>query len=188
MFVHIRAVKNGGLKSLGIIHEPKILFMDEPTTGLDPQNRANLWEHIRHLKEKGMMVFLTTHYLDEADALSDRLAIIDLGKIVAEGTPAELKRQISGDVVTIQFKSKLDASKLISAIENEEFVNELQHTGVTVILFVKDGTKNMPELFEIMKSCGVESESLSLSAPTLDDVFLKQTGRALRDTKGGETL
>ena len=173
--------------ALGIIHEPKILFMDEPTTGLDPQNRANLWEHIRRLKENGLTVFLTTHYLEEADALADRLAIIDLGKIVAEGTPEELKRQISGEVITIHLKSEASADKFKCAIKDRDFVNEVQHNGVVVTLFVKDGAKAMPYLFEIMKSCGIESESLALSAPSLDDVFLKKTGRALRDVKGGDT-
>jgi len=172
--------------ALGIIHEPKILFMDEPTTGLDPQNRANLWEHIRRLKDSGMTVFLTTHYLEEADALADRLAIIDMGKIVAEGTPEELKRQISGEVITIRFKVEASGDKFINAIKGADFVKEVQRSGVVVTLFVRDGAKALPHLFEIMKLCGVESESLSLSAPSLDDVFLKKAGRALRDTKGGD--
>ena len=167
--------------ALGIIHEPEILFMDEPTTGLDPQNRANLWEHIRQLKAKGITLFLTTHYLDEADALSDRLAIIDRGKIVSEGTPAELKRQISGDVITLKLKSEADAEKVISSTKSKDFLNEVKQDGVNAVLYVKDGAKAIPTLYEMMKSDGVEAESLSLSAPTLDDVFLKQTGRALRD-------
>ena len=87
--------------ALGIIHEPKVVFLDEPTTGLDPQSRAHMWDEIRRLRAEGMTVFLTTHYLDEADALCDRIAIMDNGEIVAEGTPAELKREISGDVVTV---------------------------------------------------------------------------------------
>lgn len=92
--------------ALGIIHEPEILFMDEPSTGLDPQNRANLWEHIRQLKQRGMSLFLTTHYLDEADALADRLAIIDRGQIVAQGTPAQLKQQMQADTLDEVFLKK----------------------------------------------------------------------------------
>ena len=87
--------------ALGIIHEPKIVFLDEPTTGLDPQSRAHMWDEIRRLRTEGMTVFITTHYLDEADALCDRIAIMDHGEVVAEGTPAELKREISGDVVLV---------------------------------------------------------------------------------------
>ena len=87
--------------ALGIIHEPKVVFLDEPTTGLDPQSRAHMWDEVRRLRAEGMTVFITTHYLDEADALCDRIAIMDHGQIVAEGTPSELKREISGDVVTV---------------------------------------------------------------------------------------
>ncbi len=87
--------------ALGIIHEPKVVFLDEPTTGLDPQSRAHMWDEIRRLRAEGMTVFITTHYLDEADALCDRISIMDHGEVVAEGTPAELKREISGDVVTV---------------------------------------------------------------------------------------
>src|SRR5919112_6409465 len=88
--------------ALGIVHEPKLVFLDEPTTGLDPQSRAHMWDEVRRLRAEGMTVFITTHYLDEADALCDRVAIIDNGQIVAEGTPDELKREISGDVVTVE--------------------------------------------------------------------------------------
>jgi ABC-2 type transport system ATP-binding protein len=114
--------------ALGIIHEPEVLFMDEPTSGLDPQNRANLWTHIRKFKDNGMTIFLTTHYLDEVDELADRLAIIDHGKIVAEGTPLELKQQVTEEEIAERLKKE------------------------------------------------VQSDA------TLDDVFLKVTGRSLRDT------
>src|SRR5690606_20307369 len=102
--------------ALGIIHEPKVVFLDEPTTGLDPQSRAHMWDEIRRLRAEGMTVFLTTHYLEEADALCDRIAIIDHGRIVAEGTPAELKRDISGDVVTVTLRGDVaTAAKLLDA-------------------------------------------------------------------------
>src|ERR671926_809278 len=87
--------------ALGIIHEPRIVFLDEPTTGLDPQSRAHMWDEVRRLRDEGMTIFITTHYLDEADALCDRIAIMDYGQVVALGTPDELKREISGDVVTV---------------------------------------------------------------------------------------
>jgi len=164
--------------ALGIIHEPEILFMDEPTTGLDPQNRANLWAHIRMLKEKGMTIFLTTHYLDEADALADRIAIIDYGQIVAEGTPAALKRQISGDVIKMQFKTRAPEG-LFAGLD---FVNEINWQEEAALLYVNDGAAALPRLFDLLKERNIELDTIALSAPSLDDVFLKKTGRSLRDT------
>lgn len=166
--------------ALGIIHEPDILFMDEPTTGLDPQNRANLWSHIRRLRENGMTIFLTTHYLDEADALADRLAIMDYGQIVAEGTPAVLKRQISGDAIQMRFKTGKTVDQ--GLFEGLDFVNEFRLDGETAFLYVNDGTKALPALFDLLKDRQIELDSVSLSEPSLDDVFLKKTGRSLRDT------
>ncbi|MTI56592.1 ATP-binding cassette domain-containing protein [Geosporobacter ferrireducens] len=166
--------------ALGIIHDPDILFMDEPTTGLDPQNRANLWVQIRKLRENGMTIFLTTHYLEEADELADRLVIMDHGKIVAEGTPLALKRQISGDV--IQMKLKGDGAAAHGIFEKLDFVNESRMDDQTVCLYVNDGAKALPLIFDLMKEQNIELDTISLSEPTLDDVFLKQTGRSLRDT------
>ncbi|MDR1000860.1 MAG: ATP-binding cassette domain-containing protein [Clostridiales bacterium] len=171
--------------ALGILHEPEILFMDEPTTGLDPQNRANLWAHIKALKERGMTVFLTTHYLDEADELADRLAIIDYGQIVTEGAPKELKKQISGDVIQLRLKNGgALPQELLSGLD---FVNETRTDGETVILYVGDGAKALPIIFDLLKKRSLEAEAVSLLQPSLDDVFLKQTGRSLRDTGKGES-
>lgn len=172
---------------LGILHKPDVLFLDEPTTGLDPHNRANLWEHIRKLREGGMTVFLTTHYLEEADELCDRLCIMDRGVIVAEGTPQALKREISGDVVSIRPKGYLnDAARLFGGIHD---VLDLRTEGGNISLYVKDGAAALPEICNVLRENGVEAETLSLSQPSLDDVFLKQTGRSLRDTKrGGITI
>ncbi|MDR3288772.1 MAG: ATP-binding cassette domain-containing protein [Peptococcaceae bacterium] len=128
----VRAYSGGQKRRLeiamGIIHEPDILFMDEPSSGLDPQNRAGLWAHIRRLREKGVTIFLTTHYLDEADELADRLAIMDAGKIVAQGTPLELKQLVSEAEIAARLKKE------------------------------------------------------AVTKATLDDVFLKITGRTLRNT------
>nr|WP_308742666.1 ATP-binding cassette domain-containing protein [uncultured Anaerocolumna sp.] len=166
--------------ALGILHKPDVLFLDEPTTGLDPQNRANLWEHIRRLKSAGMTVFLTTHYLEEADELCDRLCIMDKGIIVAEGTPQILKREISGDVVSI--KPKNNQGDLAYMFDDEEDVLDIRIEGGKTSLYVKDGAIAMPKIFNVLKGRGVELESVSLSQPSLDDVFLKQTGKSLRDT------
>src|SRR5207248_9326830 len=107
---------------LGLIHRPRLVFLDEPTTGLDPQVRARLWNEIRRLKQEGMTVFLTTHYLEEADALCDRLAIIDHGRIVAEGTPEQLKREIAGDVITLGLDG--DRERALSLLETQPYVRQ----------------------------------------------------------------
>jgi len=156
--------------------------MDEPTTGLDPQNRANLWSHIRRLKDRGMTIFLTTHYLEEADALADRLSIMDYGQIVAEGTPAELKRQISGDAVVLKFQVDEDARTMFPLLQKQAFVHETLMDLPSMWLYVDDGTKALPILFEILQENRIEPDTVSLSAPTLNDVFLQKTGRLLRDT------
>jgi ABC-2 type transport system ATP-binding protein len=171
--------------ALGIMHRPEILFLDEPTTGLDPQNRANLWEQLRELRARGGTIFLTTHYLEEADALSDRLAIIDNGRIVAEGTPRELKQQLAGETVVL--KPKLGARSpdaLLDELAREPYVRDARVDGETLRLAVSDGTESLPEIFELLRARGVALETFSLSEASLDDVFLRKTGRSLRDTGG----
>jgi ABC-2 type transport system ATP-binding protein len=168
--------------ALGIMHRPEILFLDEPTTGLDPQNRANLWEQLRELRARGATIFLTTHYLEEADALSDRLAIIDNGRIVAEGTPRELKQQLAGETVVL--KPKLGARSpdaLLDELAREPYVRDARVDGETLRLAVSDGTESLPEIFELLRARGVALETVSLSEASLDDVFLRKTGRSLRD-------
>ena len=171
--------------ALGIMHRPEILFLDEPTTGLDPQNRANLWEQLRELRARGATIFLTTHYLEEADALSDRLAIIDNGRIVAEGTPRELKQQLAGETVVL--KPKLGARSpdaLLDELAREPYVRDARVDGETLRLAVSDGTESLPEIFELLRARGVALETVSLSEASLDDVFLRKTGRSLRDAGG----
>jgi ABC-2 type transport system ATP-binding protein len=166
---------------LGLIHEPPLLFMDEPTTGLDPQSRARMWEEVRRLRERGVTVFLTTHYLEEADALCDRLAIIDHGRIVAVGTPSELKQQISGDVVTIGLPDEqLEAGKVL--LESQPFVRESNTDGGLLHLYVEHGERDMPRLLRLIDGAGLSLKTISLARPSLDDVFLHQTGRSLRET------
>ena len=133
--------------ALGIMHRPEILFLDEPTTGLDPQNRANLWEQLRELRARGATIFLTTHYLEEADALSDRLAIIDNGRIVAEGTPRELKQQLAGETVVL--KPRLGARSpdaLLDELAREPYVRDARVDGETLRLAVSDGTESLRDL------------------------------------------
>ena len=164
---------------LGLIHQPPVLFLDEPTTGLDPQARAHLWEEVKRLGEQGTTLFLTTHYMDEADALCDRLAIIDHGRIVAQGTPDELKRQIAGDVVVIGVHG--DQRAALELLKGQPFVRDAGSEDGTVRLYVDRGEVAMPAILRLLDSAGLELRTISLTRPSLDDVFLRQTGRSLRE-------
>ena len=172
--------------ALGIVHEPEVLFLDEPSSGLDPQNRANLWDHVRSLRERGTTIFLTTHYLEEADALCDRLMIIDYGLIVTEGTPHDLKKQVAGDAVLITLRDGDRASRGVALLCKEPYVRDLTADGCQVRLYVEDGGAALPHLLRLLDSEQIEITSVNLSEPTLDDVFLRQTGRSLRDTGTGD--
>lgn len=165
---------------MGLIHDPTLVFLDEPTTGLDPQARANLWEHIAKLRsERGATVFLTTHYLDEADALSDRILIIDNGRIVAADTPENLKSQVSGDLVRLEFG---DVSQVAGAAHSLEAIGtDVQVDGATVSARVRGSARVVPGLLRDLDAHGATLEGIEIVKPTLDDVFLTLTGRSLRD-------
>ena len=169
--------------ALGIVHQPTVLFLDEPTTGLDPQNRANLWEHLSALRDLGTTIVLTTHYLEEADVLCDRIVIVDHGEIVAEGSPRELKRRVAGDAIVITVRDpELAAGRGLALLGAKSFVREISVEGNQLRLYVEDGGQAMPELLRVLDNEQIAIKSMSLSEPTLDDVFLRQTGRSLRDT------
>jgi ABC-2 type transport system ATP-binding protein len=167
--------------ALGLVHQPPLVFLDEPTTGLDPQSRSNLWEHIQGLRsDLGTTVFLTTHYLDEADALCDRVFIIDNGVIVGSGTPDELKRQVSGDVVTLAVNGAHDKARELLA--RQPIVSEVAvgaDGGLRLSVF--NGAEALPALLRVLDDAQITLASINLSRPTLDDVFLTMTGRSLRD-------
>jgi ABC-2 type transport system ATP-binding protein len=168
--------------ALGIVHQPEVLFLDEPSTGLDPQNRAHLWDHVRKLRDLGTTVFLTTHYLEEADALCDRLVIMDHGEIVVEGTPRDLKRQVAGESVVLSIRESGDAvARAGSVLGGQEYVREITVEGDQVRLYVEDGGAALPVILRLLDAEGIGIRSMNLSEPTLDDVFLRQTGRSLRD-------
>jgi len=168
--------------ALGIIHGPRVVFLDEPTTGLDPQSRAHMWDEVRRLRAEGMTVFLTTHYLDEADALCDRVAIIDHGLVVAEGTPAELKREISGDVLVVGLPPGT-AGSAQALLTNEPYVNRMEATENGALrLFVDDGATAIPQVLRTVDSAGIALTTVELHRPSLDDVFLTKTGRSLRES------
>ena len=165
--------------ALGMMHQPKILFLDEPTNGLDPQNRNNLWSKIMQLKEEGVTIFLTSHYLDEIDALSDRLAIMDYGTIVAKGTPATLKKEISGDIVTIGIP-KMHHSKVMELLKVETIIREMTSHEQSLRLYVDKGESALPHILRLLDQAQIQLETIQMGVPSLDDVFLKQTGRLLR--------
>jgi ABC-2 type transport system ATP-binding protein len=165
--------------ALGLVHRPRLLFLDEPTTGLDPQSRARLWEEIRQLREGGTTIFLTTHYLEEADVLCDRLAIIDHGRIVAEGTPNALKQQIAGDVVTLGLSG--DQHIAMTLLQEQPYVREVGQEDDVIRLYVDRGEGSMPAILRLLDSAGIEIQSIALTRPSLDDVFLRQTGHSLRE-------
>jgi ABC-2 type transport system ATP-binding protein len=171
--------------AVGLVHVPGLVFLDEPTTGLDPQARANLWQHIRGLREeRGTTVFLTTHYLDEADALCDRILVIDAGRIVAEGTPDALKSQVGGDVLTVTVEHPETAGRvaaLMGALPGAEVpqvldsrvVGRAPHGGAALVSLVRE-----------LDAAGIPVAGIESRRPSLDDVFLGLTGRSLRESGG----
>jgi ABC-2 type transport system ATP-binding protein len=167
--------------ALGIIHEPKIVFLDEPTTGLDPQSRAHMWDEVRRLRDEGVTIFLTTHYLDEADALCDRISIMDGGEIVAEGTPESLKREISGDVVTLGVSGGI-VDKAREVLDREPYTRRSETVEAGVRLYVEAGNTSIPHMLRTLDAAGIEPTSIELHRPSLDDVFLAKTGRSLRES------
>ncbi|MFF8653214.1 ABC transporter ATP-binding protein [Streptomyces huasconensis] len=165
--------------ALGLVHRPRVLFLDEPTLGLDPAARAALWEEIRALRVSGTTVFLTTHYLEEADALCDRVGIIDQGRIVASGTPADLKRGISGDSVTVSVGER-GGERVKGALERLPCVREVRETPGAVRVYVDNGAEAVPVLVRALDEQGVHAASIAVESAGLDDVFLKHTGSSLR--------
>ncbi len=166
---------------VGLVHRPQLLFLDEPTTGLDPQSRARMWDEVRQLRDQGTTVFLTTHYLEEADALCDRLAIIDHGQIVSEGTPDALKHAVAGDLVTVGVQG--DEAQALRLLRSQPFVREASAEAGTLRLYVERGETAIPQVIRLLDEAKLGLEGISLSRPSLDDVFLHSTGRSLRESE-----
>ncbi|MEU8510444.1 ATP-binding cassette domain-containing protein [Kitasatospora sp. NPDC048722] len=171
--------------ALGVIHEPRVLFLDEPTVGLDPASRASVWEEIKRLRTEGMTVVVTTHYLDEADALCDRVAIVDQGRVVAEGTPEALKREISGDVVLVGLADATEgvAERAAEVLRAQPYLHRLELRAEGGLrLYLDDGAAAIPRLLRALDGAGVTPGTVQLQRPSLDDVFLARTGRSLEQS------
>jgi len=177
---------SGGMKrrlelARGLITNPAVLFLDEPTQGLDPQNRANLWEYIRNLKATtNMTLLLTTHYMEEAEALADRIGIMDYGKIVVEGAPRELIDQMGADSIQIIGKGRLDT--YLAAIKTLPYVESVLASGDVIQIGLDSGNRRLAAIVEAAGKSGFLIEDISVARPSLGDVFLKYTGHQLRDT------
>ena len=175
---------SGGMKrrleiARGLLHHPRVLFLDEPTLGLDPQTRLHIWEYIEKLnREKKITMILTTHYMDEADKLCDRIAIIDHGKIVAMDTPENLKHDVGGDVVIMTVPN--GSEQLKTKLEQLEFVKSTQLVHATLRLTVDKGETAIPIFMDVAREEGIAVPSIALHEPTLEDIFIKYTGREIR--------
>jgi ABC-2 type transport system ATP-binding protein len=167
--------------ALGMIHSPQLLLLDEPTTGLDPQSRAYLWEEIKKLKSDGVTIFLTTQYMDEADKLCDSIAIMDHGQIIIIGTPEQLKDSVGGDTIILTFDSPQTAKKAEALLTEQVVLERIQTIDASVHLTIKNGERTMPDLLRLLDGCSLHTQGVMLSRPSLDDVFLKYTGRSLRE-------
>ncbi len=163
----------------GIVHRPELLFLDEPTTGLDPDSRARVWNEVRSAHDQGTTIFLTTHYLEEADVLCNRVAIVDRGEIVALGRPTELKKQIAGDTISLGYETSGQVEAATAILGNQPSVKESHVAGTTLLVYVDNGDEILPFIMRLLGRAGVPPRTVHLSRPSLDDVFLKLTGRTL---------
>ncbi|WP_406656617.1 ATP-binding cassette domain-containing protein [Methanolobus sp. ZRKC2] len=167
----------------GLMHHPNVLFMDEPTLGLDPQTRNHIWDYIKELnREKNITIILTTHYMEEADRLCNRLAIIDHGKIITSGTPMELKSSLGGDILNLEFTTNEDTAKLIEHYSANTLAGSISASGNTVQITTAEGERTIPDVLKVTSQIGLDIQSVSLHKPTLDDVFLHYTGKGIRDS------
>ncbi|MGB8857995.1 MAG: ATP-binding cassette domain-containing protein [Ilumatobacteraceae bacterium] len=177
---------SGGMKrrldlAAALVHQPEVLFLDEPTTGLDPTSRAAVWAEVRYLNEQlGMTIFLTTQYLEEADALANRVGIIAHGKLVAEGTPAELKRSIGSDVIVARVAAGT-ARQVAEVVQRLDAVDRVESSGDEVVMSVAHGAAAISPVAVALAEAGVAVEGLTLRTPTLDDVFLHLTGGRMQE-------
>ena len=166
----------------GLLHRPKVLFLDEPTVGLDIQTRRKIWQYIKKIHDEfKMTIFLTTHYMEEADQLCDRIGIIDDGKIQVIDSPENLKKAMGNEVISIIFEEGENRDSFLSELEKIEFVNKINKDESKLTLFASNGTEVIPKIFQISSKLNIKITSISLTQPTLDDVFISYTGHEIRD-------
>jgi ABC-2 type transport system ATP-binding protein len=164
---------------LGLVHRPQVLFLDEPTTGLDPEARAQMWAEIRRLsRDEGITILLTTHYLDEADQLAEQLAIVDRGKLVIEGTPEQLKSELRGDAVVAELAPDTDAEKAQLVVAELPGIRDATVEGRTIRARVNDGAHSVPDVLAALDGVALPVTAITVAQPSLDDVYLKHTGRS----------
>ncbi len=182
---------SGGMKrkldvAMGLVHTPRVLFLDEPTTGLDPEARADLWKEIGRLShEDGITVLLTTHYLEEADHLASRLAIVDRGRVVAEGTPDALKGELSGDAIQVDLAQIVEEGRVRAALSGVSAIRELSVEGASVRARADNGATVVPAMITALESGGARVASVRVTRPSLDDVYLRHTGRTFSEADSG---
>ena len=171
----------------GLMHHPNLLFLDEPTLGLDPQTRNHIWDYIKRLnQEKNITMVLTTHYMEEADSLCGRIAIIDHGKIATLGTPTELKAELGGDIITLVTATEDSAAQLLKICKELELVTDISLSGRNIRITATSGERAIPQVLNAASKENFPIESVNLRKPTLDDVFLYHTGRAIRQSNVDE--
>jgi ABC-2 type transport system ATP-binding protein len=164
--------------AMGLIHAPRVLFLDEPTTGLDPEVRAAMWEEISRLaSDEGLTILLTTHYLEEADRLARRLAIVDRGRVVAEGTPEGLKAELRGDAIQVELADIEAGGRVNGALRSIAGVREVAIDGASLRARADDGARAVPAVLAALDGQGVAVASVTVARPSLDDVYLRHTGR-----------
>ena len=168
--------------ALGLLHSPELLFLDEPSTGLDPQSRANLWQHILDLRrEHGTTIFVTTHYLEEADNFAERVMVMDNGRVIADDTARALKSTLAGDVITVGFRTETDAAAARITVSRVSGAQATAPTPTSVAVTVQAGETVLPGVLQQLHVSGTPAVTAALRQPTLDDVFLALTGRSLRE-------
>ena len=166
----------------GLLHHPRVLFLDEPTVGLDIQTRRKIWQYIKKIHtEFDMTIFLTTHYMEEADSLCDRIGIIDHGKIQVIDTPKNMKNDLGNEIVSLVIESNSNYDSFLLELKKIEFIKKINEDDSKLTLFTSNGTEVIPQIFQISSELGIKIKSISLTQPTLDDVFISYTGHEIRD-------
>jgi ABC-2 type transport system ATP-binding protein len=170
----------------GLLHRPKVLFLDEPTVGLDIQTRRKIWEYIKKIHDEfEMTIFLTTHYMEEADQLCDRIGIIDGGQIQVIDSPQNMKSAMGNEVISLSIEESESENLFLSELKKIELINKINQDQNKITLFASKGTEVIPKIFQISSELGIKIISISLTQPTLDDVFISYTGHEIREEEGG---